>query len=116
MAYIKNPISTGGIQAVNSTLTVAITTSSPAEIKSYINSVIANMPELQSGNFFAINRSNWALGSADRLCMFNIQNGTIKTDSAIRISYTGNMSARSMTATSGLYIYTGDTFEFIKAE
>lgn len=114
MAKIKNPVSAGGNQTLNSTLTMAVTTSSPAEIKAFINAVIADMPELQYGKFFALRRSDWSSGTNERMAMFNISDGTVCTDSAVRISMTGNLSARSFSTTSALYVNAGDTFEFIK--
>lgn len=118
MAYIRNPISVitsgGGGGGDNTTLTLAMTTSSPAEVSAYLNAVIPNIPELSTGKYIAINRKDWAKGKANQMAIFNIDNGSVKTDSAVRTSTSGNLSARSFTSTSGLDVAAGDTFEFIK--
>lgn len=116
MARIKNPVIVSCAQQTNSTLTIATSMSSPVAIYEYLNAVIAEMPELSVGKYYALNRKDWASGSQYKMCMFNISNGSVKTDTAIRSNISGDLSARSFSSTSLLSVAAGDTFEFIKVD
>lgn len=114
MARIVNPVTivSGGDGPSHTILTVASTITSPSAIKEYFNTVIGMIPEIKRGKFYAVSNGDWTAGTTF-LRMFNVSDGRVSSDTAIRSDIYGNLSARSWTSVDGLRVNAGAEFEFI---
>lgn len=117
MARIINPIIVQNLSSDVGGIRIMITSSlnTPSAIKAHIETIISRVPDISSGDYYVFRVDSWSAAPSNQLCFFNVSDGIIVSESAIRISSGGNLTARAWSSADGLSVKSGDVFEFIKA-